>query len=318
MMIDKNIYSVKDPKQELMTFDDNCIDLLVTAPPVFTMTGKEDEISGTSYSWDTFDDYIDYMGTVFTEVYRVLKNQHYCIINVGDVTTLIGERQWAKKSFPLAAYFIRLLEWIGFTYVSEYTIDKGRKALSGTGRGDCYPFEVNPVSSTEHVLIFIKKGDINTPVPCPRCGNKDTSPYGYTLKGDRNWICNKCSTNVYFERGVIMSERRKEKNIIPPDVIDRWSSGVVQINPAIKDGGKKRYLPGEVAEMAMLFYSGVGDVVLDPFSGVGATIMTALKYKRRFVCFERDEHDRKRYLSCLLAIKKRIEKANAEVGCKAE
>ena len=115
-----------------------------------------------------------------------------------------------------------------------------------------------------------------------------------------------------------MSERRKEKNIIPPDVIDRWSSGVVQINPAIKDGGKKRYLPGEVAEMAMLFYSGVGDVVLDPFSGVGAAIMTALKYKRRFVCFERDEHDRKRYLSCLLAIKKRIEKANAEVGCKAE
>ena len=29
MMIDKNIYSVKDPKQELMTFDDNCIDLLM-------------------------------------------------------------------------------------------------------------------------------------------------------------------------------------------------------------------------------------------------------------------------------------------------
>ena len=176
MNIDKNIYSVKDPKKELMTFDDNCVDLLVTAPPAFTMTGKEQHNSGSSYLWDTFEDYIDYMGTVFTEVYRVLKNQHYCVINIGDTTARVGERQWEKKTYPLAAHFINLLEWIGFTYVSEYTIDKGRKALSVVGMGDSYPFTVTPVSSTEKVLVFIKKGDIDAPVPCPQCGNQNTSP----------------------------------------------------------------------------------------------------------------------------------------------
>ena len=307
---------MKDPRKELMTFDDSCIDLLVTAPPAFAMTGKES--SGTSYSWENFDEYIDYMGTVFTEVYRVLKNQHYCVINIGDTTARVGERQWEKKTYPLAAHFINLLEWIGFTYVSEYTIDKGRKALSVIGIGDSYPFTVTPVSSTEKVLVFIKKGDIDAPVPCPQCGNQNTSPYGYTSKGDRKWVCNKCYSSIYFERGVITNEHNKRENIIPSDVIDRWSRGVVQLTPMFRDEGKQRYLPVEVAEMAMLFYSGVGDVVLDPFSGMGSTILAAIKYKRRFVCFERDEYDRKLFLGGLLAFKKRIEKVNTEISCEAE
>ena len=56
MNIDKNFFSGKDPKKELMAFDDSCVDLVVTAPPGFTEKGKE-KIYGTSHSRDTFDDY---------------------------------------------------------------------------------------------------------------------------------------------------------------------------------------------------------------------------------------------------------------------
>ena len=326
MMIDKNIYSVKDPKQELMTFDDNCIDLLVTAPPVFTMTGKEDEISGTSYSWDTFDEYIDYMGTVFTEVYRVLKNQHYCVINIGDTTTRIGDRQCDKKTYHLAAHFIDLLEWIGFTYVTEYVTDKGRKSIPNKWSSAYFPFMVTPVSSLEHVLVFVKKENKDTPVSCPRCGSDNVAPSGYNKKGDRQWICKNrdCPGNlfglgrVYTECGNMINSRKTDENIIPNELVDRWSRGVVQVSPMFSKETDQRYLPAEVAEMAVLFYSGVGDVVLDPFSGVGTTLMTAIKHKRRFVCFERDDHDRKLFLGGILAYRRFIEKAKAEICCEKE
>ena len=314
MTIDKNIFSLKDPRSELMTYDDSCIDLVVTAPPVFTMKGKEVYYNDTNYSWDTFDEYIDYMGTVFTEVYRMLKNRHYCIITVGDSSTLVGDRLWDTKTYPLAAHFTKLLEWIGFTYVSEYTIDKGGKALAGTGRKDCYPFMVSPVNSTEHVLIFVKNENTNTPIPCPRCGNKDTKGYGYTVKGDKRWACYNCWSwgHVFYERSIMINSYRTEENLIPTNLFDKWSRGVVQVSPIFKDESKHRYLPYEVAEMAILFYSGVGDIVLDPFSGVGCALLTAVKFKRRFVCFERDKQEVNLFLDGLRVSLELFEKANKE------
>ncbi|MCR5140903.1 MAG: site-specific DNA-methyltransferase [Ruminococcus sp.] len=324
MNIEQNIFSMKDPRKELMTFDDSCIDLLVTAPPAFAMTGKES--NGTSYSWETFDEYTDYMGAVFTEVYRVLKNQHYCVISIGVTTTRIGERQWDKKTFPLAAHFINLLEWIGFTYVTEYVTDKGRKSILNKWSSAYFPFMVSPVSSLEHVLVFVKKDNKDTPVSCPRCGSDNVGHWGYNKKGDRQWVCKnrKCPGNcfgvgpVYTEVGKMINSRKIDENIIPNELVDRWSRGVVQVSPMFSKEINQRYLPAEVAEMAVLFYSGVGDVVLDPFSGIGTTLMTAIKYKRRFVCFERDDHDRKLFLGGLLAYRKFIEKARAEIGCENE
>ena len=318
MNIDKSLFSGKDPKKELMAFDDSCVDLVVTAPPVFSKKGNEAYCNNTSYSWDTFDEYIDYMGMVFSEVYRMLKNQHYCILQVGDDTAIVGDRPRDSKTFSYAAHFIKLLEWIGFTYVSEYTIDTGRKVLPEVLGSSRYPFTAVPVSRNKQVLVFIKKESAYAPIPCPRCGNKETIVgYGYSDKGDKKWLCNECS-QVFFERGVIMNSHKREKNIIPPDVVDRWSRGVVQIAPMFSEESRQRHLFSEVAEMAVMFYSGVGDVVLDPFSGTGSAIMTAVKHKRRFMCFERDEYDRKMFFGALRVLSENLENVRKETECVEE
>jgi hypothetical protein len=146
---------------------------------------------------------------------------------------------------------------------------------------------------------------------------QNSAPYGYSDKGDKKWLCNECS-QVFFERGVIINSHKREKNIIPPDVVDRWSRGVVRIIPKFSEGSKQRHLFSEVAEMAVMFYSGVGDIVLDPFSGMGSAIMTAVKHKRRFMCFERDENDRKMFFGALRVLREHLEKVGKETECISE
>ena len=60
MVFDASKFIPAEAIEKLPAYDDKCIDLVVTAPPGFTEKGKE-QIYGTSYSWDTFDDYIDYL-----------------------------------------------------------------------------------------------------------------------------------------------------------------------------------------------------------------------------------------------------------------
>ena len=237
-----------------------------------------------------------------------------------DYTAIVGDRPRDSKTFSYAAHFIKLLEWIGFTYVSEYTIDTGRKVLPEVMGSSRYPFTAVPVSRNKQVLIFIKKESSNDPIPCPRCGNKDTKGYGYTKKGDKKWACYNCYSwgHIFYERSIIMNSCKTGENIIPAEMIDKWSRGVVQIAPMFSEESKQRHLFSEVAEMAVMFYSGVGDVVLDPFSGTGSAIMTAVKHKRIFMCFEHDENDRKMFFGALRVLREHLEKVGKETECVSE
>ena len=49
-------------------------------------------------------------------------------------------------------------------------------------------------------------------------------------------------------------------------------------------------LPMEIAEMAVLYYSGVGDKILDPFMGSGMTAAAANKHGREFLGFIFDKN----------------------------
>ncbi len=50
---------MRDPKNELPGYEDNCVDLVMTAPPGSTMTDGFNVKEATAYHWDTFEDYIN-------------------------------------------------------------------------------------------------------------------------------------------------------------------------------------------------------------------------------------------------------------------
>ena len=61
----------------LMEMPDESVGLLVTSLPYY---------NAREYSqWETVAEYMSDMKEIFEEVYRVLKNHRYIVVNVGDV-----------------------------------------------------------------------------------------------------------------------------------------------------------------------------------------------------------------------------------------
>ena len=92
-----------------------------------------------------------------------------------------------------------------------------------------------------------------------------------------------------------MSEYQTPENEIPKDILQKWRRDIVKITPVIKTNckgentiGHSAPYPEEIPEMAILFYTGVGDIVLDPFIGSGTTALECIKTRRNYIGFETD------------------------------
>ncbi|MBQ7186457.1 MAG: site-specific DNA-methyltransferase [Ruminococcus sp.] len=258
------------------------------------------------YVWNSFDEYLSYMEKVFTEVFRVLKNQHYCVIIAGDQT----DHSWTVNSnvdkIPLAAYFITMLTKIGFSYLNEVIWDKGGYETLYERTAPCYPFKTMPKKCCEHILIFAKRKTNYKRIPCPYCGEKISGRAGLTIENAKKWRCDNpaCPSRIghkggscFSEYSIMVNSHKTEENIIPDEIVDKWHRNIVKIEPVVEHYSKKYYrqriIPMEIIEMAIRYFSGVDDIILDPFVGIGRTMYAAVKLNRRYVCFERDKQDHK-------------------------
>lgn len=273
------------------------VDLVVTSPPYF---------NARDYShWNTLCEYLNDMRAIFTEVYRILKNHHHIVVNVGDITSQVGTAKWSVRKLPLGAYFTNLLEDIGFQYIDDFIWDKGEPQSKRHLGNPPYPFYQYPVNCYEHILIFSKHELDKTKIPCPDCHETITQSNSKSGIGIQSWECKNpnCPTKSQHGRGkrfsarsVMMNDYQTEENEIPRDLIQKWRKDIVRITPVIKTNCKGENLightapyPEDIPEMAIRFYSGVGDVVLDPFMGSGTTAKVALQNNRNFIGFEISE-----------------------------
>lgn len=284
----------QDCLKGMKAFSDECIDVVITSPPYY---------NAREYSqWKSVDEYLTEMRDIFTQVYRILKNHHYIVVNVGDITSQTGKSKWMIRKLPLGAYFINLLENIGFQYIDDFIWDKGEPQTKRHLGNPPYPFYQYPVNCYEHILIFAKHELDNTKIPCPDCQKTITQSNSCTGIGVQSWECKNpsCTTKSAHGRGkrfsarsIMMNNHQTKENEIPKELIQKWRRDIVKINPVIKINSKKQNLlghsapfPMEIPEMAISFYTGVNDIVLDPFMGSGTTAIVALKLKRKFIGFE--------------------------------
>lgn len=72
-----------DCLEVMKQFPDKCIDLVVTSPPYFNLRdyGEDGQIGQEK----DFEEYIDRLILIFNEVYRVLKDEGSCFVNIDDV-----------------------------------------------------------------------------------------------------------------------------------------------------------------------------------------------------------------------------------------
>ena len=272
---------------------------IVTSPPYY---------NARDYStWKNLDAYLDDMRKIIIECYRVLDNHRVFVFNISDV---VGDDNMDKigafghRKIPLPAYFIKIFEECGFTYVDDIIWDKGEVQSSRHKNGNKpFPFFQYSFNCYEHILIFHKhRLEKEIIYPCNDCGSLIVKSNSYTCKGLRSWECKniKCNRSA-ADRGkrfslktiMVQNPFRQAENKIPEELVKAWRSDIHKLSPVIKINNKKENKLGHTAPfpidiplMSTYYYSYKGDIVLDIFAGSFTTAIAAQQLGRIGVGFE--------------------------------
>jgi len=281
-----------DALKALQKMKSESIHLMVTSPPYY---------NARDYShWNNLDEYLLDMRCIIRESYRVLDNHRVFVWNVGDIfdnDNLFTTSVWGKRRIPLGAYFIKIFEEEGFTFVDDYIWDKGEVQSERQKNGEKpYPFYQYPLNCYEHILIFHKHRRDDTRFPCPVCGCLKVNGNAFSEIGLRSWECKniECFRRSAANRGkrfslktLITQERQGDEFRIEEDFIKKYRRDIVKFSPVIKINSKGENtlghtapFPFDIPDMAIKFFSYVGEIVLDPFGGSMTSIISAYKNNR--------------------------------------
>jgi DNA modification methylase len=269
------------------------IQLMVTSPPYY---------NAREYTqWKDLTAYLDDMRKIIKECYRVLDNHRVFLFNVGDIfdnDNLVVRSVWGKRRLPLGAYFIKIFEECGFTFVDDFIWDKGEVQSQRHKNGQTpYPLYQYPMNCYEHILIFHKHRLDKTRYPCPVCGSLKVSGNTQSERGIQSWECknNDCFERSENNRGkrfslktnLVQNDILRSQNIIPHELVKKWRRDIIKFSPVIKINSKGENklghtapFPEDIPEMAVRFFTYEGDIVLDPFAGSFTSCIVANRLNR--------------------------------------
>ncbi len=277
------------------------IHCMVTSPPYY---------NAREYSkWDNLKIYLDDMEKILKECYRVLDNHRVFVFNVGDIfdnDNLYTRSTWGKRRLPLGAYFIGLFEKVGFTFVDDIIWDKGEVQSERHKNGNRpYPFYQYPMNCYEHILVFHKHRDDKTRYPCPICGTLNVNGNAYSERGLKSWECknldcwerSKSNRGKRFSLKTLQTQSKeiRKSSEIENDLIYAWRRDIKKFNPVIKINSKgvnvlghTAPFPKEIPEFAVKMFSYPKEYVLDPFSGLGTSVLVASQLGRIGIGIEKN------------------------------
>ncbi len=268
------------------------IHVMVTSPPYY---------NARDYSqWKNLNEYLEDMRKIICESYRVLDNHRVFVFNIGDIfdnDNLKTKSVWGKRRLPLGAYFIKIFEEQGFTFVDDFIWDKGEVQTERHKNGNRpYPFYQYPANCYEHILIFHKHRLDNTRYPCPICGTLKVNGNTQSEIGLMSWECKnlECFERSKSNRGkrfslktLITQSHQSKEYEISKDFIKKWRRDVLKFSPVIKINsrgenvlGHTAPFPESIPEFTIKMFTYRGEKVLDPFGGSFTSVIVAKKLNR--------------------------------------
>jgi DNA modification methylase len=207
-------------------------------------------------SYANYTDYLAEMRLVFSECHRILKDGCFFVINSSPVLVPRESRNKASKRLPIPFDLHAQITSLGFDFIDDiiWVKPEGAGWVSGRGRrfsADRNPLQYKTVPVTEYVMVYRKHSSKLI-----------------------DW-------NIRSHDAVTV---RQSKITGTYDVTNVW-----QIPPA-NDSRHPAIFPLHLAERVIRYYSFKGDIVLDPFAGIGTTGKAAKSLGRNFVLIERDSN----------------------------
>ena len=134
--------------------DNGTVHLTWTSPPYY---------NAKAYSeWATYEDYLDFLREVFTEVYRVTEQGRMCIVNLSPVIVPRKNRNSESKRLPIPYDFFPIMQDIGWKYLDDIVWVKPEGA-SINRNGGFYqhrkPVAYKPNLVSEVIFVFQKPAD---------------------------------------------------------------------------------------------------------------------------------------------------------------
>jgi len=244
----RNTIAQGDSEELLQELPAGSVNLIFTSPPYYNARPEY-----TDYI--TYEEYLLKIRKIIQNAHRVLSEGCFFVMNVSPVLVRRANRNEASRRIAVPFDMHRLFIEEGYDFIDDIIWEKPEGAGWATGRGrrfaaDRNPLQYKPVPVTEYILVYRKHTDKLID------WNIRAHPEKETVKASKIGD-NYDRTNIWK---------------ITPSHDQR--------HPAI--------FPIELAEKVIKYYSFKGDVVLDPFAGIGTVGKAAVKLNRRFVLLEQN------------------------------
>jgi adenine-specific DNA-methyltransferase len=252
--MDKNIvFRHGDTLAQLKLLPANTFKLIVSSPPY--NIGKEYE------KQVALDRYLEWQREIIVELYRIVAND-------GSIVWQVGNFVDAGEVFPLDIYFYPIFKSLGMQLRNRiiWHFDHGLHAS-------------NRFSGRYEVLLWFTK----------------TKSYTFNLDPVR--VPSKYPGKLHYKGSKIGQPSGNPLGKNPSDywtlICQEWEDGLIEI-PNVKSNHPEKtshpcQFPVELIERCVLALTNEGDWVLDPFGGVGSSLIAAIKHQRKGMIIDHRE-----------------------------
>ncbi len=242
----QNVVVHGDVLDTLKHTPERSIHLTFTSPPYY---------NARDYSiYKNYQEYLDFLDSVFSEVHRITKEGRFFILNTSPVIVPRAGRKYSSRRYPVPFDIHARLVKMGWEFIDDIIWAKPEKSAKNRVAG----FEVNrkPLTykanaRTEYVMVYRKKS---------------FKLIDWNLRQYSKESVSQSLVSDDFERSNVW-------DIAP--VTDRVHSAV---------------FPSRLCDQVIRLYSFVGDLVFDPFAGSGTLGKAAMQLDRHFFMTEIQEN----------------------------
>ncbi|MBI4653761.1 MAG: HEAT repeat domain-containing protein [Nitrospirae bacterium] len=234
-----------DCRKILKQVPDNVLHLCFTSPPYY---------NAKDYSiYRSYKDYLDFLTRVFREVYRVLQEGRFFILNTSPVLVPRMSRKHQSQRYLIPFDIHPCLIDIGFDFIDDIIWVKPEPSAKNRNGGFLQhrkPLAYKANSVCEYVIVYRKHTN---------------KLIDWNLRQYSNETVEKSKVRGEYEKSNVW-------HIAP---------STSKFHPAV--------FPKELTSNVIKFYSFTDDIIFDPFAGSGTVGTVACELGRKFFLIEKEE-----------------------------